>query len=346
MLELSCLSNRGGRFLDILEYHSGAHRGSIWLPKGRRGAGWSLFEFQVRKYFLCEIVVPKQRVESPRMTEEKLSAVGISGIRNASWNQNQQGHNSRLFQKNARSAHQPSKPVTIPVKEKRESRTRADMAINSPRPTRLSHFVWKPKSRTLRITVDLGSRRVVEWIGLESSNGPKIIPEEWFSGPLVSEAQQPNILHKGVVEGPIDTNKTSFKQFCVGEASGTKEKLTESTPSDDEDSEPEIPVVPSFVGSDGFSDASSFDSNEDNLRREPSCLAVSPSVGVDLMKDERVVVSDFEPLLVVLKGGDEISLPMVLCSLDNEHMTTGASMSEAGCLQMESLSASYILEDT
>jgi hypothetical protein len=202
------------------------------------------------------------------------------------------------------------------------------------------------QARTLRITVDSGSCRVVEWIGLESSNGPKIIPEERSGGPLVSEAQQPNILHKGVVEGPIDTNKTSFKQFCVGEASGTKEKLTESTLSDDEDSELEIPVAPSFVGSDGFFDASSFDSDEDNLHCEPSGLAVSPSVGVNLTKDERVAVSDFEPLSVVLKGRDEISLPMVLCSLDNEHMTTGASMSEAGCLQMESLSASYILEDT
>ncbi len=141
VLELSCLSNRGGRFLDILEYHSEAYRGSIRLPEGRRGAGWSLFEFQVCKYFLCEIVLPEQRVESPRMTEEKLPAVGISGIRNASWNQNQQGRNSRPFRKNARSEHQPSKPV----KEKRESRTRADMAINSSRPTRLSHFVWKPK---------------------------------------------------------------------------------------------------------------------------------------------------------------------------------------------------------
>jgi hypothetical protein len=84
VLELSCLSNRGGRFLDISEYHSGAQRGSIRLPEGRQGAGWSLFEFQVRKHFLCEIVIPEHRAEAPRMMEEKPLAVEITGIRNIS----------------------------------------------------------------------------------------------------------------------------------------------------------------------------------------------------------------------------------------------------------------------
>jgi hypothetical protein len=55
IMEFSCLANRGGRFVEITEYHSGTHRGSIRVPEGRRGAGWSLFEFQVRKFFLGEI---------------------------------------------------------------------------------------------------------------------------------------------------------------------------------------------------------------------------------------------------------------------------------------------------
>ena len=45
VIKISCLSNRGGRFLEVSEYHSGAHRGSIRIPEGRRGAGFSLFEF-------------------------------------------------------------------------------------------------------------------------------------------------------------------------------------------------------------------------------------------------------------------------------------------------------------
>jgi hypothetical protein len=35
VLELSCLSNRGGRFMEVSKYHSGAHRGSIRIPEGR-----------------------------------------------------------------------------------------------------------------------------------------------------------------------------------------------------------------------------------------------------------------------------------------------------------------------
>jgi hypothetical protein len=197
VLELSCLSNRGGRFLDISEYHSGAQRGSIRLPEGRQGVGWSLFEFQVRKHFLCEIVIPEHRAEAPRMMEEKPPAVEITGIRNISWNHNHQGRNSRWFRKNTRSAPKPSITVTSQPKEKRESRPRMDMAIKTPRPTRISQFEWKPKSRALRITVDSGSRKKVEWIGLETSIGPNLHPEEPVSGLVGSEAQQPIYCTKG-----------------------------------------------------------------------------------------------------------------------------------------------------
>jgi hypothetical protein len=75
-LEFSCLSNRGGQFVEVSEYHSGALRGSIRIPEGRRGAGWSLFEFQVRKYFLNEITAyePASKVQS-RASDEGVAAV-------------------------------------------------------------------------------------------------------------------------------------------------------------------------------------------------------------------------------------------------------------------------------
>ncbi len=72
-LEFSCLSNRGGRFVEVSEYHSSAHRGSIRIPEGRRGAGWSLFEFQVRKFFLNEITTH----ESLSVVQHKASGVGV-----------------------------------------------------------------------------------------------------------------------------------------------------------------------------------------------------------------------------------------------------------------------------
>ena len=60
--------------MEVIEYHSGAHRGSIRIPKGRWGAGWFLFEFQVRKFFLNEIL--------SHVFDERVAAVGHNGDRN------------------------------------------------------------------------------------------------------------------------------------------------------------------------------------------------------------------------------------------------------------------------
>ena len=40
ILEVSCLKNKGGRFLEIVDYHSGGQRGSIRIPEGSRSTGW------------------------------------------------------------------------------------------------------------------------------------------------------------------------------------------------------------------------------------------------------------------------------------------------------------------
>jgi hypothetical protein len=71
VLEFSCVSNHGGRFVEVIEYHSGAHRGSIRIPKGWRGVGWFLFEFQVRKFFLNEIL--------SHVFDERVAVVGHNG---------------------------------------------------------------------------------------------------------------------------------------------------------------------------------------------------------------------------------------------------------------------------
>ncbi len=308
VLEISCLSNRGGRFLDISEYHSGAHRGSIRLPEGRRGAGWSLFEFQVRKYFLCEIVVPEHRLESLRKSEEKLPAAGHAGNRNTHWRHSRQERNSRPFRNSARFAPILPKTDTIRVNEKRESWNHVELANNTPRPTRLSKFEWKPKSKTLRITLDSGSRRKVEWVGLASITGPKIIRDEGLPscGPLIAEAQEPSVLYTGMVDGPITTKELPVHHFYVGEASGTKDTRMESKicdPTDDEDdsesestgdeddSKSELAEMP-FVDSGGLLDLDLTVSGEDELRREPSGPTDSLSVEVELTRDENKAVNN------------------------------------------------------
>ena len=54
-LELSCLSNRGGRFVELVEYHGGSQRGNLRIPEGRHGVGWVTFFTELRRYFLTKI---------------------------------------------------------------------------------------------------------------------------------------------------------------------------------------------------------------------------------------------------------------------------------------------------
>ena len=69
--------------MEVTEYHSGTHRGSIRIPEGRRGAGWSVFEFQVRKHFLGEIMkFPAALGHQKRRFDEEVKAVGNAEFRN------------------------------------------------------------------------------------------------------------------------------------------------------------------------------------------------------------------------------------------------------------------------
>jgi hypothetical protein len=81
MLELSCHANRGGRFVEVSEYHSGTQQGCIRVPEGRRGAGWSVFKFQSRKYFLGETRHTPATQVFPRQTHD--AGVVAGGTRNA-----------------------------------------------------------------------------------------------------------------------------------------------------------------------------------------------------------------------------------------------------------------------
>jgi hypothetical protein len=69
-LELSCLKNRGGRYLELCDYHSGSQQGGIRVPEGKRGAGWALFDREIRHYFLDEVV---DGAATPRVLHDERS---------------------------------------------------------------------------------------------------------------------------------------------------------------------------------------------------------------------------------------------------------------------------------
>uniref|UniRef100_A0A2N9EEG8 Uncharacterized protein n=1 Tax=Fagus sylvatica TaxID=28930 RepID=A0A2N9EEG8_FAGSY len=51
-LELSCLQNQHGRFVELFEYHGGAQRGGIRVPERYQGTGWEKFAKELESFFL------------------------------------------------------------------------------------------------------------------------------------------------------------------------------------------------------------------------------------------------------------------------------------------------------
>jgi hypothetical protein len=170
VIELSCLANRGGRYVEISEYHSGTHRGSVRIPEGRRGAGWSLFEFQVRKFFLGEITPELVTQAMPSQNRDAgVTAVGLRGPELVSRQPFWQAQKLR-----SNKSPPDTKPkITLTKSRERFPKARVRLAKNEPRPTRITKFVWRPVSKTIRISVDNGNRNV-KWVRLGSNTGPHI----------------------------------------------------------------------------------------------------------------------------------------------------------------------------
>jgi hypothetical protein len=157
--------------VEVTEYHSGTHHGSIRIPEGRRGARWSVFEFQVRKHFLGEIMkFPAAQGHQKRRSDEEVTAVGNADFRNGQSYPIRQSRDSQS-NKSARDL-----KLSIPLRDLkgRRSDSRVVMATHEPRPTWFCNFKWKPSSKTLCIQLEHGSRRKVTWIGLETDAGLKV----------------------------------------------------------------------------------------------------------------------------------------------------------------------------
>uniref|UniRef100_A0A2N9J584 UBC core domain-containing protein n=1 Tax=Fagus sylvatica TaxID=28930 RepID=A0A2N9J584_FAGSY len=128
-LEFSCLKNRGGRFVELCDYHSGTQQGGIRVPEGRSGAGWVRFVMEVHRFFL--------------------------GENNAATGAGREKHGGPDV------ATGEQKFRTL-----RNINTRAMMSTVEPRPTRSFAFKWNPHPNTWVITKHEGEPRKAKWIGL------------------------------------------------------------------------------------------------------------------------------------------------------------------------------------
>ena len=160
---MSCLSNRGGRFVEISEYHGGAQRGQVRVPEGHRGAGWLRFEDRVHQYFLAKT---EPRVAAPL----GIGSVGLSpatelGLRmnrnGRDLNPQKESRSSQVRFDSATFARRSSRRALQSEVNKQGGNSRVLMAESEPRPTRKWVFKWDPYPNMLQISKVEGQARQV-----------------------------------------------------------------------------------------------------------------------------------------------------------------------------------------
>ena len=157
ILELSCLKNRGGRFMELCDYHSGSQQGNLRIPEGKEGAGWARFDRELRNFFLGEkLMDPDDRTGTVRISKFRNRRESYRAIRNS----------GKTVMDTSKSL-QGIKPSVTP------STSRAVLSRVEPCPTHLSVFKWSSAGKTIRITIKEGLRREVRWVGFSNSSGPK-----------------------------------------------------------------------------------------------------------------------------------------------------------------------------
>jgi hypothetical protein len=214
ILEVSCLTNKGGRFLEVADYHGGAQRGSLRIPEGSRGSGWIKLAMELGSFFLG------QNEKKPVQTEPvEVTPAGGASSRN--------GKGKSIVLGSSRDPRAPdfmAAPITPSVTvgiNFPNSNTRVRMDPEAPRPTRKFGFIWKPKSQTLRITKNIGEARKAQWLPLRHK-AVGLAQNVSLNDPLKASTQTHTSLESGVDQPTLKDTKEK-----EAEASSTVDLRTE-----------------------------------------------------------------------------------------------------------------------
>ena len=216
-LELSCLSNRGGRYVELSEYHGGAQRGNLRIPEGRHGAGWIRFGTELTKYFLTKLEsgVSEQsgngiarQITAPVVETRKGSNGNNSNPKTVkevreSWGR--EDHSAKIV----RNKHQRGSRRAYKY---RGVNGRVIMSDSEPRPTRKCGFKWDPNPRTFRITKLVGQACRVAWVGVNNIAGPselKIGPHEHSTGPTRAVGRDDDSAHGEVIPSEASSDEAT-----------------------------------------------------------------------------------------------------------------------------------------
>jgi hypothetical protein len=159
-LEFSCLLNRGGRFVELSEYHGGTQCGSIRIPEGRHGEGWALFVTETHKYYL--------ETESGKVLPERERKTPV-----AKTQLNRNGKILRPLRKeNRQLAPKIQQCGSRDLGDMIGVNDRVTLSTTEPRPTRVFKFQWQLGPKTLRITKMVDQARSAAWVDSHKGFGP------------------------------------------------------------------------------------------------------------------------------------------------------------------------------
>jgi hypothetical protein len=226
ILELSCLKNKGGRFIELCDYHSGSQQGNLRILEGKGGFGWFRFDRELRWFFLGEKLPD---------SDDRKEAV-YSKTRNHRNYLPKRYHFERksrvldLAQSKILPGIKPS--VTHTNGDNKPRVPRVEMSLDEPRPTRLFDFVWKPRNKTLRITVNEGSKREAKWVGLSTPLGPitKTYRAKSSNIEEVLDAQQSSICLEEMAQLQIQAEAQVEAQVEIKPTSIQASPLKDPTP--------------------------------------------------------------------------------------------------------------------
>ena len=145
-LELSCLQNQRGRFVELCEYHRGAQRGGIRVPEGYLGKGWNRFAEELNSFFLG-----KQPPVELRDGESRNRKIPVLGARD-----------SRDF-----AARIKPSARSLLSSDLNSNQNRIPLDPLAPRLTLQFFFKWEPVYQSLRITKPVGEKRQAQRLGLK-----------------------------------------------------------------------------------------------------------------------------------------------------------------------------------
>jgi hypothetical protein len=315
-LELSCLSNRGGRFVELVEYHGGAQRGNLRIPEGRRGVGWVKFESELRRYFLTKI-----DASPPQPSSGDGQVITVKG--SVQGNRNRNRRNGRKSNSQSSMERRDTRggdygANSAPKIRSRELRQwsmetkvkpRVTLTQTEPRPTRKCDFKWVSDHTSLRVTkLENGPREVV-WVRPNNRpNGSKTQPID----PTSLETQ-----HTGPLSGDLQENEVSPQNNTEDAGDAEREETSaEETEAHNDDDHGMV------VMAEAETEAVESESGDDVLFGVTAAPVTSDSSDLALVRVELAVTSQNDTHAGALALGftHEQEIPSDIVGLESEYM--------------------------